>query len=377
LAEKGDALMLQQRPGRAVEYYRRALAKDPQLSLDSAFMSKLNRARSLAQFSEGSALAGQGRWAAAVPRFAESVEADPTFAKAEEALEHARTKASDTAYAEAIELAQEGKLDRALLELKKAQKLDPDNADLRELSHWLTQFNKAQTQARDGQWDQAVALFAESAEAGSKFPQAVAALQLAKREASKMHHQKGLAFADEGNLDQAVVEVRMALELDPDNRDAQASLESAQSEAGETRGSLHELYRRARQLERERLWRKVEGVLEQALKENPNDISYRAARWRARKALERAGELLLEGKRLLADRRLAAAQDKLSASLAIWPHGEEAPPLLNKATEQLQEAERHLPARASSQTRRCGMRPSRPPRRLSKYSPITNRPRPS
>ena len=90
LIKQGDASMLAGQPRQAVQYYRRALEKDPNLARKKEFLAKLDHAGSRAAYAEGNELGGKGKWEEALAKFHESLRLDPEFAPAKQAEARAR-----------------------------------------------------------------------------------------------------------------------------------------------------------------------------------------------------------------------------------------------------------------------------------------------
>jgi len=222
---------------------------------------------------------------------------------------------------------------RRALEKKPRLGRDPEFVAKLQRAQCLVHYNEGQALANEGKWDEAVAAFTQSAAADPAFAQAGEALQRAKGEASKAHHRGALGLADAGKLEQAVAELGRALQFDPNNIDARAALDSAQ-EKPLAESQVQRLYEQAKSHEKEKRWGEAAQTLDEAVRANPNHLPSRVARWRARAAIAKAGELAAQGERLLGEKRLDQAQDEFKKALDVWPFHKEANQLLEKATAQ-------------------------------------------
>ena len=195
---------------------------------------------------------------------------------------------------------------------------------------------KALTDAR--QWEKAVERFDESRRLDPTFTAAAGAAASSRREAARVRHAQALKFANEGKLSDAVQELRRALELDPDNADAQEALDSV-SQQGRTRtGRGMAEHGKAVALQSQRRWARAANAFDAAVKLAPNHLPSRLGAHRARKTIVEARADYERGRKLLAKKKLDDAIAALQESQNTWPFLTEAAQALGEARTQLARA---------------------------------------
>ena len=249
LMSQGDAHLLANRPAEAVRCYEAALAKDPDLAQSGRFTGKLGRARSRAAHERGRRAAEQK------------------------------------------------------------------------------------------QWDEAIAAFSESLEHESFFERAKGALRHAKAEAAKVHHKRAMELADQGKLNDAILELEKAHELDPGNPDVRDALDSVKRKKGEKVSQARGLYGEALALAADRRWGRAAEALETALAADPNHVLCRVARCRSQTTMAEAKHICSEGADLLARKRLDRARRKLVQGLEVWPFYPQGLDLLRETDSRIAQAD--------------------------------------
>ena len=200
----------------------------------------------------------------------------------------------------------------------------------------LAAYEEGQALASKGQWDQAVGRFSDSLKIDPEFSKARTALRYARQQAAIVHHKEAISNADNGNLRGASSELRLALQMDPNNTDVQTALGSL----GATRTSpAQNAYELAKEMQKERKWLRAAEVLSEAVKQHPNDILCRVELYGSRRQLEQAKKLRTEGIQLGRERRLDKAMATLVQAKGIWPFIEQVDEPLAKARAERDQAE--------------------------------------
>ena len=105
---------------------------------------------------------------------------------------------------------------------------------------------------REGDWDQAVFYYSEALKLNPDNIAYRLSLETARRQASKVHLNKAKQMMEEGNIEQALVEFRVAIDLDPANQLAFIEMDKARAQVEREAAMLRE------KTEIERLKEKVE-----------------------------------------------------------------------------------------------------------------------
>jgi len=324
LIREGDEHLLAQRPAAAERSYQAALDRHPRLAEDAEFAAKLARARGLALLQAGRKLAEAKQWDAAIGRFGQAVAADPSLEEARQALGGARRQGAKAHHEKALKLADEGKLNDAIAELRHALKLDPENLDVRDALQSVEQrkrdnLSKAQrlhTQALalagERRWGKAAdALAAAIAANPNHLPARVLAARVRGRlaAAAAARAEGGRLLADR-RLEQARDAYKAALAVwpvdDEANRGLQAAL--AQRQQAGTR------YREATELAGGNRWDEAAAAAAASLQLFPYHREAEALLDRARRRAaaahcQAASELLAKGKLAEAERACLRALD--------------------------------------------------------------------
>ena len=99
----------------------------------------------------------------------------------------------------------------------------------------------ADTSEREGDWDQAVLYYLELVENQPENISFRAALMRARIRSSQMHFELGKEFKDAGVLDQAMIELQQAVQLDTTNQYAQVELRKVREEIATASGGAEVL----------------------------------------------------------------------------------------------------------------------------------------
>ncbi len=240
LIKKGDVSMAADRPAPAVEHYEQALGKKPKLQNNKEFMAKLSRARCHAAFQEGQTAAAKEDWDDAVRRFSHSLEIDPKYTKARQALQHARQQASIVHHEKALSYADEGNLRLSTSELKRALELDSNNVDARAASGSLppdrisptqSTYEQAQAMQKEKRWLKASELLRSAL---NQHPNDILCrVELHRTEQTLQHARElrteGIRLAKDKQLDDAVKTLVQAKEVWPFIDRVQGPLAEAKS----------------------------------------------------------------------------------------------------------------------------------------------------
>ena len=252
LMKQGDAMLAGDRAIEAVGYYEQAQVEKPKLATDAGFSAKLARARCLAAYQRGASLGGQG------------------------------------------------------------------------------------------EWERAVTAFQESLQLGAEAADAPRALAEAKREASTIRHRRALERADEGKLNEAILELRRALELNPENLDAKDALESVEGRKRDELSRAESLYGEALAQQGERRWLAAGETLRKAIVANANHLPARIRLHTGEARLAEARKARAEGQRLSGEKRLDAAIASYESALGVWPFFEDARRELGETRRRREVAQGHL-----------------------------------
>jgi len=328
IVREGDAHLLAQRADAAVRCYRRALERAPELLQDPAFVSKFNRANSLAHFQQAHLMASQGEWDEAVSLFTASVQADPSFGEAQTALQWAKREASKAHHKRALELADQGKLNQAILELKQALTLDPENLDAKDALESTEQKKKLNQSKARKLYDQALSLEKEK-----RWGQARDTLEAALGKnpnhllcrVARWRARTAIASATElcsggsrllaaKRLVQAQAELRKALDIWPFYGQAKQLLD----EAVARRQKAEALFRKAVALSKERKWDDVVAAAAASLDIYPYDRQAVALHEEGKR--QAAAEHCEAGRTLLARGELQAAEARFLRALGYLPN---------------------------------------------------------
>jgi len=264
LISRGDASMHRDRPAEAVAHYGQALEKDPHLTADDAFMTRLRRAKAQAAYLQGTDHASRKDWQAAIASFQQSIESDSTFVKADNALRNARRQGAKVHHKQALDYADQGDLNRAIGELKRALELDPDNLDARDALESVRQRKVGRTGRAGTLYESAVAMQKEK-----RWLKAAGALDEAIRlnpnhlparvglhrsgtilARARSRYHTGAALLADRRLDEAIRALSGALETWPFFPDATEALARAQT----SRRQAEDLYTKAAALARQDQW---------------------------------------------------------------------------------------------------------------------------
>ncbi len=188
----------------------------------------------------------------------------------------------------------------------------------------LAAYESGQQLAARQKWEQAMAAYSESLRIDPAFDKAGAALGHARRQAARQHHAQALRHADQGRLNQAIDELKRSLELDPDNPDAQDSLDSITQKKQAARSRADAIFAEAVRLTEQKRWHKAHEGLEQLLALNANHLPARSTRYVCLRELKRARDTFAAGSALLRQKRLDRAIETFQAALGIWPFHEQA-----------------------------------------------------
>ena len=239
--KQGDASIKENRPAQAVRHYELALNEEPKLSDNGKFTAKLTRARAMVLLEEGQKLIDKGDFDQAVERFNQSVEIDPDFPQALQALRQASQQAADSHYRQALRYADAGDLPASTSELKLAQQYYPHNADVRtaldslppeRISPVQSTYQQARAMQNEKRWLKAADLFATAI---NNHPNDILCrVELYRSEQTLKHaidlRSEGLRLAQEKRLDNAISTFAQAAEVWPFIDGVQAPLAEARAQ---------------------------------------------------------------------------------------------------------------------------------------------------
>lgn len=264
LIRRGDACMHLDRPAEAVTHYGKALEKDPHLTADDVFMTKLRRAKAHSAYRKGTDHAAGRDWRAAIASFQRSVENDPTFRKAADALRNARRQGAKAHHRRALDYADQGDLNRAIGELKRALELDGDNLDAKDALQSVRQrkvgqtgragtlYNSAVAMQQEKRWlksagalNEAIALNPNHLPARADLHRSLSVLVRARSQ-----YRSGANLLADKRLDEAIRTLGGALEAWPFFAEATEALAQAKA----SRRQVEDLYTKATALAKQDRW---------------------------------------------------------------------------------------------------------------------------
>jgi len=315
--------MLTGQPGQAVQSYEEAVRRKPELARDAEFTTKLTRARCQAAFRQGQQLGRQQRWDEAIVQFQASLELDSGFAKATDALADAKRRASKQHHERALRLADEGKLNAAIREVRRALELDPENLDATDALNSIEQKKDARRSQARGIYLRAVTLVGEKRwqQAGTQLNEALS-LNRNHLLCRVERHRAVKALADarrlgtEGTklltakrLDDAQAKFRKALAIWPFYEDASLKLQQAVA----LRRQAEDLYQQALGQANQKKWEEAVETVAASLQIFPFHPQARVllADARQQAALARCRN----GDKLLADGDLLGAEREFNKAL--------------------------------------------------------------
>jgi tetratricopeptide (TPR) repeat protein len=316
LLKQGDAALTAEKPISALDYYQKALSRKPELAQDAAFKAKVQRARYLAAYEQGRQLAERERWEEAMAKFDASLAINPGFAKASEARRQAAKRAAKARHRRALEYANEGKLNEAIEQLRRAGRLDPENNDVKDALDSVQEkkgaaLRKAESlhaQAppamRQKRWLAAEGLLVRAIASNPNHLPARVKLHLCRTNLAAAREQfaAGRRLLDEKRLDRSIAALEGSLSIWPYHDAAREALAVAQ----EQRGRAEELYRQAKAHLGKSDWDRAIASAEASLGVFPYHGEARAVMQQAKRSA--ADELLAAGERLLAAGRLEQAE---------------------------------------------------------------------
>ncbi|HUU58903.1 MAG TPA: hypothetical protein VMZ50_05120 [Phycisphaerae bacterium] len=327
IIKKGDAALAADRPATALQHYREALRKKPDLVEDETFVGKLKQAEVLAAYQEGVALAERREWEPAIRKFEESLTLDPAFEQARRALSDAKRAGSKDYHARALRSADEGRLNDAVTQLQRAIELDPANLDAKEALESVSQkktirrteaqelYSQSLKRQEEKRWSKASDSLAAAIAANPNHLPARAALHQCKAKLARAGelYAAGTRLLGEKQLDKAIASLTGALEVWPFHDGARPRL--AEAEALRTRAE--ELLAEAKTLAAQRRWDETVEAAERSLAIFPFHGETVAL---ARQAKREAADAHCDaGDKLLAAGKLGAAEGEFSTAFRYVP----------------------------------------------------------
>jgi len=327
IIKKGDAALAADRPATALQHYREALRKKPDLVEDETFVGKLKQAEVLAAYQEGVALVERGEWEPAIRKFEESLTLDPAFEQARRALSDAKRAGSRDYHARALRSADEGRLNDAVTQLKRAIELDPANLDAKEALESVSQkrtlrrteaqelYSQSLEMKEEKRWSKASDALAAAITANPNHLPARAALHQCKAKLARAGelYTAGTRLLGQKRLDKAIASLTDALEVWPFHGGARARL--AEAEALRTRAE--ELLAEAKTLAAQRRWDETVEAAEQSLEIFP---FHGETATLARQAKREAADAHCDaGDKLLTAGKLGAAEAEFATAFRYVP----------------------------------------------------------
>ena len=215
--------------------------------------------------------------------------------------------------------------DMAVKEYEEALALKPDLADdavfrdRLEEARTETLYKKGTEFQEQLRWDEAIERFIECLEIDEFHTPAKKALMEARTASSKAHLQAGLSRADSGKLYEAIDELTISVELDPDNKAAQTALDIAIKAKRENERKAEEHFRTGMAFLSEKDWNKSVREFEACIKTNPSHVLARSKTKEARDRIDSANDLYNRGMKFFEKKDWDPATRQFEAALKVSP----------------------------------------------------------
>ncbi len=316
---RGDSDLAAGRPTQALANYKRALQKDPKLREQPDFQAKLLEANWQSSFAEAQSFEAQLGWEQAIAKYEETLRYKPGHPPAIQGIARAKVRGSDSRYESALDDANNGQLDKAAGNLRKALALNPNNASaLGALASIeggappasAQAFVSAQTLSTNRQWQQAASAYNTIIRNDRNHLPSRAARYEANQ---KLSQSKNLASTaakqfDGKRLDQAITSATQSLDIWPNNRPAQRTFERAKAQRDEAEA----LFTQAKQQLGNQQWDAAIASVGQTRQVYPYHPGINGFEQKVRQ--EAVDTYVREGNRLLAAGELEAASHTFRAA---------------------------------------------------------------
>ena len=215
--------------------------------------------------------------------------------------------------------------DMAVKEYEEALALKPELADDAVFQDRLeearieTLYKKGTEFQEQLRWDEAIERFIECLDIDECHTPARKALMEARTASSKAHLQAGLSRADSGKLYEAIDELTISIELDPDNKAAQTALDIAIKAKRENERKAEEHFRTGMAFLLEKDWNKSVQEFEACIKHNPSHVLARSKTKEAQDQIDSANDLYNRGMEFFERKDWDPATRQFEAALKVSP----------------------------------------------------------